>query len=661
MNAETFLANFGHVANAPDGVQSLRQLIMASALAGNSSSPNDDLPEDILVQIENARSTYLAEAGRREKPLLFGPPLINEFAIPRGWQWIRVGQVCDLQTGSTPSRQRHDYFGGAIRWLVSGDINQGEIFDCEGRITKAGLENSNCKVLPKDSVLIALNGQGKTRATVALLRVQATCNQSLVAMIPFSSKIIAPEFLLLSLRYRYFEIRDITGQDQRRGLNMGLVSELSVPLAPLNEQKRIVEKVKELMALCDRLETQQQERQKLFPILSHASHNRFTSAPNSANLDSIFDKIGNVSPDDLRKTALSLAVQGKLLSQDLTDESAETLLSRIAERKSKLESEGKIGKEKKHADVNSDEKPFDIPQSWCWAKLSEITELITKGSSPKWQGIEYVSQTGGILFITSENVGNYRLRKLDELKYVDKRFNEIEPRSILKRGDILVNLVGASIGRTAIFDLDDVANINQAVALIRLVSGVNGVSPSFLLHYLNSPSAIDSMLSSRVVNAQPNISLTDMREFDVPIPPLAEQRRIVAKVDQLMALIDTLKKQQQERDHLAETFAKAVVASLTGTQIAERKEKMKAPKTELISNLQLGTKPKAKDDAPLATLLTKAKGELSAKSLWQQSGMTIDAFYQQLKTELARGWIAPPKAAEVYSVWPADEHKVEVF
>ena len=103
-----------------------------------------------------------------------------------------------------------------------------------------------------------------------------------------------------------------------------------------------------------------------------------------------------------------------------------------------------------------------------------------------------------------------------------------------------MNLVGASIGRTAIYSLEAEANINQAVALVRLIELSDGPSAKYLLHYFNSPSAIDFMLGSRVTTAQPNMSLTDAREFSVSLPPLAEQHRIVAKVDELMALCDRL-------------------------------------------------------------------------------------------------------------------------
>ncbi|MCP9926080.1 restriction endonuclease subunit S [Synechococcus lacustris C3-12m-Tous] len=162
--------------------------------------------------------------------------------MKKGWLTKTIGEVCDLATGGTPSRTKPEYFGGDIKWLVSGDIKQGEIFDCQGRITEAGRKNSNAKLLPINSVMIALNGQGKTRGTVALLRTQATCNQSMVCISPKPSSGLLPEFLYANLHGRYEEIRRMTSDDDkdRRGLNMGLVRSIQIPIAPLAEQQRIV-------------------------------------------------------------------------------------------------------------------------------------------------------------------------------------------------------------------------------------------------------------------------------------------------------------------------------------------------------------------------------------------------------------------------------------
>jgi len=162
--------------------------------------------------------------------------------MKKGWQIRRIGEVCSLMTGGTPSKAKPEYFGGNTKWLVSGDIHKEEIFDCEGRITDAGIKNSNAKLLPIDSVMIALNGQGKTRGTVALLRTPATCNQSLVCISPNEPKKLLPEFIYTNLHGRYQEIRQMTGDsgNDRRGLNMGLIKKIEIPIPPIHEQRRIV-------------------------------------------------------------------------------------------------------------------------------------------------------------------------------------------------------------------------------------------------------------------------------------------------------------------------------------------------------------------------------------------------------------------------------------
>ena len=159
-----------------------------------------------------------------------------------GWETAKIGDVCKLMTGGTPSRSNPEYFDGPIKWLVSGDIHQREITDCEGRITQLGLENSNARMLPVNSVIIALNGQGKTRATVAMLRTEATCNQSLVSIFPNDPNRLLPEFIFMNLHGRYHEIRHMTGDagNERRGLNMRLIRSIEIPLPPLEEQQRIV-------------------------------------------------------------------------------------------------------------------------------------------------------------------------------------------------------------------------------------------------------------------------------------------------------------------------------------------------------------------------------------------------------------------------------------
>jgi type I restriction enzyme S subunit len=230
----------------------------------------------------------------------------------------------------------------------------------------------------------------------------------------------------------------------------------------------------------------------------------------------------------MQKSILQYAIQGKLVEQREEDGSAEELYQQIQEEKARLIKEGKIKKTKALPEITEDEIPFDIPDNWKWVRLGSLAELITKGSSPSWQGVKYVNQ--GLLFVTSENVGIEQLL-LDNPKYLEEKFNELQGRSILKKDDILTNIVGASIGRTTIYDRDELANINQAVCLIRLInSNMNG----YIVKYLNSYVAYKIMMNDKVDTARANISLTNISDFVVPLPPLEEQKRIVEKIEELL-------------------------------------------------------------------------------------------------------------------------------
>lgn len=252
----------------------------------------------------------------------------------------------------------------------------------------------------------------------------------------------------------------------------------------------------------------------------------------------------------LRQSILQDAVKGKLVSQNSKDEPATELLKRIKAEKEKLIKQGKIKKEKPLLPITENEIPYELPQGWAWCRLGEIAHLITKGSSPKWQGVRYL-ESPGILFVTSENVGTDTIL-LDTPKYVEETFNEIEPRSVLKAGDILTNIVGASIGRTAIWNINEVANINQAVCIIRFPD--TSLSKQYLVNLLNSDFGIGLMMENQFDTGRGNLSMGEIAKFTVPIPPFTEQIRIVEKVNELMALCASLEKEithsKQEADYL---------------------------------------------------------------------------------------------------------------
>lgn len=170
---------------------------------------------------------------------------------------------------------------------------------------------------------------------------------------------------------------------------------------------------------------------------------------------------------------------------------------------------------------------FENKQENCKATiLDEVCDVISKGSSPKWQGIKYIDHPG-ILFVTSENVGENTLL-LNQRKYVEERFNIKDKKSILKNGDVLTNIVGASIGRTAIYNLNDIANINQAVCLIR--TNHHLLFNEYLMYLLNSPFTKQHLHDNEVNNARANLSLSFFRNLLIPLPKLNEQKSIVNKI-----------------------------------------------------------------------------------------------------------------------------------
>jgi type I restriction enzyme S subunit len=259
----------------------------------------------------------------------------------------------------------------------------------------------------------------------------------------------------------------------------------------------------------------------------------------------------------LRQSFLREAMQGKLVKITNTTETGQQLLEKIKAEKAQLIADKKIKKEKPLALITEDEIPFDIPEHWAWCRLGEVCNTITKGSSPTWQGVKYVdSPEKGILFITSKNVDSFKI-DLTKTTYVEEKFNEIEPRSILKKGDLLTNIVGASIGRTALYDLDDIANINQAVCVLRIEH--NLMNKPYLLNLMNSTFVIELMLKMQFAPGRANLSMGSVANFFIPLPPLHEQEQIVSKLEELMGFCNGLEQSIKESQGYNEMLLQQVL------------------------------------------------------------------------------------------------------
>lgn len=208
---------------------------------------------------------------------------------------------------------------------------------------------------------------------------------------------------------------------------------------------------------------------------------------------------------------------------------------------------------------------FDALESNCpRRRIGDMAERVTKGSSPKWQGINYVDEPG-VLFVTSENVDRHRML-LEKKKFVEESFNQKDSKSILQRGDVLTNIVGASIGRTAIYDRDDLANINQAVCLIRCVP--DELYNKYLCYLLNSQHFVDLLHDNEVDNARANLSLTFFRDLQIPAPSREAQVGFVNEVDEFWSATDALQRKAQAKLEALREFKKSILSRAFSGQLS---------------------------------------------------------------------------------------------
>jgi type I restriction enzyme S subunit len=178
--------------------------------------------------------------------------------LPKEWKIEKIGNVCKVVTGGTPSTKHPEYFGGNIKWLKSGDIKKLYIYDTEEKLTQLGVENSNAKIHPANSVAIALSGRGLTRGRTAVIKEPMACSQSVAIMIPNSE--LLPEYIHYNLSNRYLEIRNLTGHFDRSGLNLSIVSDIEIPMPSIAEQEKITSI---LVTIDKKLELEKDEKAKL--------------------------------------------------------------------------------------------------------------------------------------------------------------------------------------------------------------------------------------------------------------------------------------------------------------------------------------------------------------------------------------------------------------
>ena len=499
--------------------QELKASILQLAIQGKlvEQRHEEGSSEKLFQQLQSEKKASInAGAFKKDKPLSMITDDEIPFDIPDTWRWARLDDVVrkSIKRGKSPT---YTAKSGTLVFAQKCNTKAGHIdLDIALFLDESKLDRYPDEEFMQDNDIVINSTGNGTLGRVGIYK--ESDNPRNLPIVPDSHVTVIRASKTISVEYVYYVLKFYqpymeklgTGSTNQTELSANVVRALLFPLPPLAEQQRIVTKLKGILPLIDRYE---QAWSKL-----EAFNKRF--------------------PVDMQKSILQMAIQGKLVEQHPEEGTGEELFQQIQAEKQNLVNAGEVYREKQLTAIADDETPFDIPESWVWCKLGELTKTITKGSSPKWQGVSYTDREHGILFVTSENVGVEQLLLAKE-KYVGREFNAMHPASILQKGDLLTNIVGASIGRTAIFNLDiPDANINQAVCIIRLV---NNTIAEYILKFLNSTVAIEMMTNKSVDSARANLSLTSVTNLLIPLPPLAEQKRIVAKLEEILPLCEWLK------------------------------------------------------------------------------------------------------------------------
>ncbi len=550
MNAETFFENFSLLSESPNGIQKLREMILQMAVQGKLVPQNpDDEPAEVLLKRIKAEKERLVKEGKIRKSKT--PPLITEkeipYDIPILWQWVRFGEITLCRDGeriplSRSERNKRkgefDYYG------ASGVIDKIDDFLFDKPLLLIGEDGAN---LLRRSTPIAFIAKGKYWVN----------NHAHV--------LDGMSFDFLRYLEVYINATDltpyVTGSAQPK-MNQTKMNSIPVALPPLEEQKRIVAKVDQLMELCDQLESLQQKKQESHIHLNNAALNKMLDASSPEefeenwrlvceNFGLLYDNLENV--EKLRQSILQLAVMGKLVEQDADDEPAEVLLEKIKTEKDRLVKEKKIRKSKSLPTIEKEEIPYMLPLNWRWVRLSEVVHNFgQKKPDGDFTYID-VSSINKELGIISKDV-----------QYLSPKNAPSRARKIVKKGCVIYSTVRPYLLNIAIVDkeFNPEPIVSTAFAVLNPHSGLDA---KYLYFYLRSQSFINYVEYEMSGMAYPAINDSKLYKGLVPLPPLEEQKRIVAKVNQLMELCDRLeadiRQAQEDGEKLMEVAVSGLLAS----------------------------------------------------------------------------------------------------
>lgn len=563
------LSNMELLATAPGGVAKLRELILALAVQGKlvPQDPADEPTAVLLQKIRAEKDRLIAEGKiKRDKPL---PEIAEEekpFALPVGWEWVRLGTLVDPRRTITygvlkPGADDKDgiplvktenvqfnrvllHFNSRITPALDEEYKRTRLLGGEVLITLVG-SIGRCAIAPNE-----IAGANLSRSVGMVVPVDGANKQFMVYCL---TALISPKF-----------VDENCAGTAQKVLNIGTVDSMLYPLPPLAEQSRIVTRVEALMRLCDALEAKGQLEATQHAQLVSTLLGTLTASTTPEELAAHWQRVAQhfdllldrpEAIDALEQTLLQLAVRGLLVPQDPTDEPASALLQKIRTEKDRLIATGQIKRDKPLPPITDEEKPFELPVGWEWVRISDLAEV--QGGIQKTQLRTPVKQHFPYLRVA--NVQRDALR-LEEIERFELTMDELE-RWRLIAGDLLIvegNGSAEEIGRCAVWTgaIDPCVYQNH---LIR-VRCFQQDCMAFIKLFLNAPSGAEEMKRLAITTSGLyNLSVGKIRNYAVPMAPLAEQSRIVTRITALRRLCADLRQRLAERQSVQARLAEALV------------------------------------------------------------------------------------------------------
>ncbi len=563
MDAQQFLAEFGHIANAPGGITQIRQLVLQLAISGllTNRQPNDIDANSLINENLKAQDHLIAKKQLKRQP---SPKGIDKsevpWLLPEGWAWVRLGTVTNY--GDAPKLEYSNVTEDT--WVLELE----DIEKCTSRLllkvtARERKFKSTKNGFPANSVLY-----GKLRPyldKVLIADTSGVCTTE-ISPISFFDRIEAG-YLRWYLKSPYF-IAYANGATY--GMNLPRVStdtvrEALFPFPPKIEQSRIVAKVDELMALCDKLEAQQQARRKLQNNLRQSTLQAVASATSPHELQSswarLYANFGQMfhTPEDVadfRQLTMDLAVRGFLTDQRDEDEPAFYLLARIALEHKEMVLNGEMKRPKPLPEIDLTDAPFELPRGWAWARFPEVG-LFGRGKSkhrprndPKLfsPSIYPLVQTGEVA------------RANSVIKEFHSKYSEIglAQSKLWPKGTLCIT-IAANIADAAILGFD--ACFPDSVVGFIPAPELRDEVEYFLLFM---KTARERLLAFAPSTAQKNINLEILQSVLIPVPPKDEIKRILSRINEINAHCDRLVDIHAKAQDIGKLLAGASVAKLTG-------------------------------------------------------------------------------------------------